>query len=528
MLKQKLNSIRQFNHIFSNKNRMHSLSKIAYAIKPMAYNIPNDINGKDIFLKMIELTKDDNYLNFYEKITNKEKFKRNYVIGLMKNFVINKKIKNRILYLSIFFFDILIKMNRNELSYEQLGLGSLILITKFYYEKHLKNKSFRNFNKKEISSEELISIEVKCLQLLNYKFNYIHPIFFLDLLFLNGIVFTNDNIKTEDSTKVYNLSLKLLEYIMEINNEYIKYHPLLFICGIVAFCRKKYNLHKWHDLLEKNFQMSFEDFSDVYSFVKEYYKNMKSHNNEQNHKLKSVSLDKSKIHLIGKLVNKKYEEDQKYENEKNDKTYLTPSKYLNVDKLNETYLINTPKNNNHKIKTIHPSKTHFNRHLLLLENKTQNSLIMDDNSNINNSINNEKNNKSNNYNNIEITKSINNKENRPNFLKGYFGEQKEYSNKKNTSRNLNYKLYINNNFDSMSPNTKKSINSNISNCFNASSVIIKDDELNPEKFNASLEHYKRFNHTLNNKIPNNLVERRVRNLSSIVNHLFSNHTNNIL
>ena len=80
----------------------------------------------------------------------------------------------------------------------------------------------------------------------------------------------------------------------------------------------------------------------------------------------------------------------------------------------------------------------------------------------------------------------------------------------------------------MSPNTKKSINSNISNCFNASSLIIKDDELNPEKFNASLEHYKRFNHTLNNKIPNNLVERRVRNLSSIVNHLFSNHTNNIL
>ena len=79
---------------------------------------------------------------------------------------------------------------------------------------------------------------------------------------------------------------------MEINNEYIKYHPLIFSCGIVAFCRKKYNLHKWHDLLEKNFQMSFEDFSDVYSFVKEYYKEMKNHNNEQNQKLKSVSLDK--------------------------------------------------------------------------------------------------------------------------------------------------------------------------------------------------------------------------------------------
>ena len=528
MLKLKLNSIRHFNHIFSNKNKLHSLSKIAYAIKPMAYNIPNDISGKDIFLKMIELTKDDNSLDFYEKITNKEKFKRNHVIGLMKNFIINKRIKIRFLYLSIFFFDILIKMNRNELSYEELGLGSLILITKFYSEKHFKNKSFRNFNKKEITSEELISIEVKCLKLLNYKFNYIHPIFFLDLLFLNGIVFTNDNIKTEDSTKVYNLSLKLLEYIMEINNEYIKYHPLIFSCGIVAFCRKKYNLHKWHDLLEKNFQMSFEDFSDVYSFVKEYYKEMKNHNNEQNQKLKSVSLDKSKIHFISKLVNKKYEEDQKFENEKKDKTFHTPRKYLNIDKLNEKYLIKTPENNNHKKKTFHPSKTHFNKNLLL-ENNTQNSLIMDENNIINNnSNNNKKNNNFNNYNNMLMQKSMNNEEKRLNFLKAYLGEKKEYSNK-NTSRNFNYKSYIlNNNFNSMSPNSKNSLNSNVTNCFNASSVIIKDDELNPEKFNASLENYKRFNHTLNNKIPNNLIERRVRNLSSIVNHLFSNHTNNIL
>ena len=523
MLKLKLNSIRHFNHIFSNKNKLHSLSKIAYAIKPMAYNIPNDISGKDIFLKMIELTKDDNSLDFYEKITNKEKFKRNHVIGLMKNFIINKRIKIRFLYLSIFFFDILIKMNRNELSYEQLGLGSLILITKFYSEKHFKNKSFRNFNKKEITSEELISIEVKCLKLLNYKFNYIHPIFFLDLLFLNGIVFTNDNIKTEDSTKIYNLSLKLLEYIMEINNEYIKYHPLIFSCGIVAFCRKKYNLHKWHDSLEKNFQMSFEDFSDVYSFVKEYYKYMKNHNNEQIQKLKSVSLDKSKIYMIGKLVKKKYEEDQKY---KNEKTSHSPEKYLNIDKLNEIYLIKTPENN--KKKTIYPSKTHFNRNLLL-GNNTQNSLIIDNNNiNNNNSISNKKNNNFNYYYNLLMENSINNKEKNPNFLKGYFEGKKEYSNK-NTSRNSNYKLNkFNNQFNSMSTNSKNSINSNVTNCFNTSSVIIKDDELNPEKFNASLENYKRFNHTLNNKIPNNLIERRVRNLSSIVNHLFSNHTNNIL
>ena len=44
----------------------------------------------------------------------------------------------------------------------------------------------------------------------------------------------------------------------------------------------------------------------------------------------------------------------------------------------------------------------------------------------------------------------------------------------------------------------------------------------------SLEHYKRFNISMNNKIPNELLERRVKNLSTIVNHLYSNFNNNIL
>ena len=92
----------------------------------------------------------------------------------------------------------------------------------------------------------------------------------------------------------------------------------------------------------------------------------------------------------------------------------------------------------------------------------------------------------------------------------------------NTTRNSNNNFNIlNNGLSENSPN-----NTNIINFSNVSSIVNEDDELN--KKNPSLEHYKRFNNKLNNKIPNYLIERRVRNLSTIVNHLFSNHTNNIL
>ena len=144
MLNEKLNSIRFFNSVFSNKKLCNSSSKISFSIKPIAYNIPNDICGKDIFLKMIELTKDENHLILYKKMTNKEKSKRNYIIGLMKDFIHNNKIKYKILYSAIFFFDILLNIN-SELSIEQIGLGSLIIVSKFFYEKHCNIRNTINY-----------------------------------------------------------------------------------------------------------------------------------------------------------------------------------------------------------------------------------------------------------------------------------------------------------------------------------------------------------------------------------------------
>ena len=153
----------------------------------------------------------------------------------MKQFIISNKINNRISLLSIYIYDILIKKNNNELTLEQLGLGALILVTKFFYEKDtlIHNNNFKNFNlnSKDYSFKDLSLLEIKCLQILNYNLNYINPINFLDLFFLNGIIFTSDNLNTDDSIKIYQLSNKLIEYFMAINNEYTKFHPFIFVCS---------------------------------------------------------------------------------------------------------------------------------------------------------------------------------------------------------------------------------------------------------------------------------------------------------
>ena len=92
-------------------------------------------------------------------------------------------------------------------------------------------------------------------------------------------------------------------------------------------------------------------------------------------------------------------------------------------------------------------------------------------------------------------------------------------------KNEKNKLEINivNSDSGLNNNLQQNINNNNS---TISPSVIKEDDKN--KRMMSLEHYKRFNISMNNKIPNELLERRVKNLSTIVNHLYSNLNNNIL
>jgi hypothetical protein len=523
MNKDHLKTIRHFNSVFLKILDSPSKKKQKNSSKTLIQNF-NNSNIIDIFYEMIDSIKNENFLHNYRILSNKEKIKRSYILKLMKQFILSKKIKLRIIYLSIFFLDLLMKKNKNELTLEQIGLGSLILVSKFFYEKYynITNKMFRNFNNKKFSNEELNLIEIECLKLLNYKFNKIQPINFLELLSFHGIVFKNDNLKKEDINKIYNFTLKLLEYFMAVDNEYIKYNPFKVACSIVAICRKKYNLEKWPENLEKTFKICFNDFEDTYNFLYNYYKGMKNENIE---KYKSMSLEKnySKPNIVSKQKSmKKMEETEINDIEmdtnkiNNQLSYNSPQKISSFVGLNSAFI----KSPISEKKNLNPS---FKKNLFLGKNFHKS---IDENI----------------PNCYENNNNIISERFKKNLKKDSFGGlfRQKTRNLKTINTNLICEVQLNNNSKKNNEKNKQVINVNIFNSesslnnnnspknlksnSNLSSLNIKDDN----KRMLSLEHYKRFNISLNHKIPNNLIEKRIKNLSTIVNHLYSNHNNNIL
>lgn len=523
MNKDHLKTIRHFNSVFLKILDSPSKKKQKNSSKTLIQNF-NNSNIIDIFYEMIDSIKNENFLHNYKILSNKEKIKRSYILKLMKQFILSKKIKLRIIYLSIFFLDLLMKKNKNELTLEQIGLGSLILVSKFFYEKYynITNKMFRNFNNKKFSNEELNLIEIECLKLLNYKFNKIQPINFLELLSFYGIVFKNDNLKKEDINKIYNFTLKLLEYFMAVDNEYIKYNPFKVACSIVAICRKKYNLEKWPENLEKTFKICFNDFEDTYNFLYNYYKGMKNENIE---KYKSMSLEKnySKPNIVSKQKSmKKMEETEINDIEmdtnkiNNQLSYNSPQKISSFVGLNSAFI----KSPISEKKNLNPS---FKKNLFLGKNfhKSIDENIPNCYENNNNIISErfKKNLKKDSFGGLFRQKTRNLKTINTNLICEVQLNNKSKKNNEKNKQVINVNIFnsessLNNN------NSPKNLKSNS----NLSSLNIKDEN----KRMLSLEHYKRFNISLNHKIPNNLIEKRIKNLSTIVNHLYSNHNNNIL
>ena len=519
MVNEKLKAIRHFNSIFP-KKESSSKNKNICSIKPIIFNFPNDINSRDIFFQMINSAKNDNFINYYKLLSKREINKRSSVLKLMKQFILSKKINYRMIYLTIFFFDVLIKRNKENFSIEELGIGSLLLVIKFFYEKHnnINNKMFKFFNNKQYSNDELSLLEIKCLKMINYQFNVIQPIFFIDLFFLNGIVFSIDNIKNEDVSKVYNYTLKLLEYFMGINNNYIKYHPLIFCCVIIAICRQKYNLEKWPEILEKTFQINFNDFDEIYTLFNSYCKDVKINENEQKlKKYKSMSSEKifsnkseNEFQNSIKRLEKKNDQKKIKENNKNIE-YKSPEKISNIIGIKSPFIFKSP-NSEKKINNC-SNLIPFNKNLLLSENPQQS---IDENNNIKKEKSEKfiKNISKDNFGGLFRKKSRNLKINHPIL-------NEELVIKKKDKNKLEINIFI----------SDSGLNNNIQqNISNHNSIIspsiLKEDERN--KRIMSIEHYKRFNISMNNKIPNELIERRVKNLSTIVNHLYSNLNNNIL
>ena len=246
------------------KNKNH------YSIKPLSYENPKDINLNDIFIRLVNsniLFNGEN--NIYIKLSEEQIIQRQNVIKSIKKFIYLNKIGYGIFYNIIFLFDILIYLDNKVKviqNYEELGLGSTILMIKYMHEENklIYINIFQNFYERKYYSKILLKqIEILCLKLINYYLNFPTPLLYMELYFLNGFLFKKDNIKTDTCFKLYSMALNILEKILTASNEYTKYSLINFVSGIISYCRQNYGLEKWPNILVKTFGISETNFGNV-------------------------------------------------------------------------------------------------------------------------------------------------------------------------------------------------------------------------------------------------------------------------
>ena len=311
---------------YSNILRAKTRPIIPCSIKPISCIIPRDIYLKELFIRLFNsslLLNNDKKI--YIKLSDEKINERKNIIESIRNFFFNHRIKYKILYNIIYMFDILISYNnQNKVisKLEHLGIGSSILMIKFTCEEYRMiplNKFISFYNNKIYTIHQLQEIEIYCLKLMDYYLNFPTPLSFMELLLLNGIVFSTDDIKNEISLKIYNMVLLTLEKIMIISNEYIKYNPLYLCCCIVAYCREYYDIERWPKILSKVFNVNEKNFETIY---KEFFSLYNHH------------YSKSSVNLIDKLINIKLYENKYKNSSKEKKEYIENNKEKNNNDIN--------------------------------------------------------------------------------------------------------------------------------------------------------------------------------------------------
>ena len=358
-------SLKSFKYSSSNITHNKNKSEIPYSIKPLFCSVPKDVNMHKILVNMMNSSfKINGNKSIYVKMSQKDLKTRNNILNNIKSLLNKKGISKKIFCAIIFLYDILyIKNLENKLisTQDQIGIGALLLSLKFIFGKvkfAIKNLSltFPSLNQEEEQNNNVISeIEIKCLKLIDYYLNYASPISFMEIFFINGIIFSTDNVKTSQSGKIYELVIELIEKVMLISNEYIKYNPLCLCSCIVSFAREMNHLEKWPKILTQAFGVNFSSFDDIYNEFNDFVinnnkndENKLSINNIYKHKsLIKLENDKSFKHLNNKYNSIDLNNCQEYSKNKKSsyqiKNFL--SDYKN-DKNNKEYNNNIEINNN--------------------------------------------------------------------------------------------------------------------------------------------------------------------------------------
>ena len=229
-----------------------------------------DINLQDICNRVANssiLSNGEN--NIYIKLSEDELMKRQYVIECIKKFINLYKIKYKMLYNIIFLFDTLIYIDNKVKviqNYEQLGLGSTILMIKFNHEekRNISINKYQTFYERIHYPKIIIKeIEILCLKLIDYYINFPTPLLYIELYSFISFISKKENISPDMHYKLYNMTFNTLEKIMTTSNEYTKYNMIEFTSSIIAYCRQYYNLEKWPKNLAKIFDSNLNNFESI-------------------------------------------------------------------------------------------------------------------------------------------------------------------------------------------------------------------------------------------------------------------------
>ena len=296
-----------------NKQKFHSTEKY-YSVKPSIYTIPKDINLKDIFQQEKKTYKDKIRLYSYYHVNDDTNENRKQIFSKIKKIIEDKRVNFDIYIKTIYLYDLIcIKKEYVESEFKDkfkstpnilIALTAFILIMKFNYVEskmtRLK-KILEYFGDIDIHLKDIYEMEIFILKLIDYELSFQTPLSYLELLLINGIVFSEDYLQSDSSFNIYELAKESLENIMEKSNEYFKYDYFYLSCSIISFVRDKAKINKWPKALEFNFGTKFEEFYDVYKIF--FQKNNEKVENSKFTRSKERNFHNSDIINIKNLKN---------------------------------------------------------------------------------------------------------------------------------------------------------------------------------------------------------------------------------
>ena len=296
-----------------NKQKFHSTEKY-YSVKPSIYTIPKDINLKDIFQQEKKTYKDKIKIYSCYHINDDTNENRKQIFSKIKRIIEDKRVNFDIYIKTIYLYDLIcIKKEYVESEFKDkfkstpnilIALTAFILIMKFNYVEskmtRLK-KILEYFGDIDIHLKDIYEMEIFILKLIDYELSFQTPLSYLELLLINGIVFSEDYLQSDSSFNIYELAKESLENIMEKSNEYFKYDYFYLSCSIISFVRDKAKINKWPKALEFNFGTKFEEFYDVYKIF--FQKNNEKVENSKFTRSKERNFHNSDIINIKNLKN---------------------------------------------------------------------------------------------------------------------------------------------------------------------------------------------------------------------------------